>query len=209
VDRRFLTFWYSICYLVFIEALFFLKPIAVAHIAERGGAFWAVIFSLNFIYSLIGVGILLLGNILSRGQGVLAPLATITWTLFFLFISGIFAKVASADANEDAADGKGRADNMNLGFALAESLSAVKHWGATNAADGQKLFGEVSIIEKLVANIGAGHGEASVAQLDAEIMSLGDELATAAKKGKEAAYFEDRLSSLKMKLRMRERVGRR
>ncbi len=60
--------------------------------------------------------------------------------------------------------------------------------------------------------MGASHGDASVAQIDAEIMGIGDELEAAMKEGKEGkdrAYFEERLTSLKTKLRIRERMGRR
>ena len=208
-EKRFDTLWYSVGFLIFLEALFFLKPIALSHVAERGGAFWVVIFSFNFLYSLVGVIILVLGNLVSHGNGVLVPIITIGWTLVFLFFTGIFTKVADADTKEDARDEKGRADKMNLGFYLTEPLAAIKRWSLANTTDGSKLLPEIAIIEKLVANIGAGRGDATQAQLDAEIMGIGDELPEAIKEDKGAASLEEKLASLKMKLRMRERVGRR
>jgi hypothetical protein len=208
-EKRFDTLWYSVGFLVFLEALFFLKPIALSHVAERGGAFWVVIFSFNFLYSFVGLIILVLGNLVSHGRGVLVPIVTVGWTLIFLFFTGIFTKVADADAKENANDEQGRAEKMNLGFYLTEPLASLKRWSLANTTDGSKLLPEIAIIEKLVAHIGAGRGDATQAQLDAEIMGIGDELAGAVKEGKEAAFFEERLGSLKTKLRMRERVGRR
>lgn len=199
--NRFPNLWFSIGYVVFLEAILFLKPVAISQIRERGGAFWAVLFSFDIVYSIVGAVILILSGILSKGAGVLTPITVIGWTLVFLFFAGLFAKTAKTEAQEESRDKVGRGNKQKLRYQLSEALEAVKIFCSTNEAAASKLLPEAAIVEKLVANMEAGRGGEST--LESEIKTLIDALQALAKTAGEEEVGQC-LAQIKLKLRQHE-----
>ncbi len=209
LGKRFDSFWYTFAFLVVLEGLLFLKPLASEKIHGKTGGFWVVLFSFDLVYSGAALGLLIIVNIISGGKGPWVILATLGWTVLFLFTSGIFAKVAATDDEEEQIDKTARDAKCGLGIELEQSLGNLEIWIGSHSPATANLTSDIAVIKKLLVNMNPGENGETLAALDAEILGIGDEIMRGTNEEKEAAFFEQRVAAIKMKIRMRERMARR
>jgi len=202
--ERFETFWFSIIFFVFLEAIIFLKPILIEHLDDKKGVFLISLISLSFTYSVVSFVLLITTNILFQGQSPWPILITLFWTVIYLFWTGIFIKSSDIDEKNDQKDDEARSNKIEFSIIVKEYLLKLQNKINSSNIKEDSINSNILVIKNIVENMSPSKSNKECMEIEKDIL---DEFKIFSNK-KEFKYSEIiyHLNTIKEKLRIREKL---
>jgi hypothetical protein len=203
-EERFETFWFSIIFFVFLEAIIFLKPIVIEHLDNKKGGFLISLISLSFTYTVISFVFLIATNLIFKGESPWPILISLFWTIIYLFWIGIFIKSSNINKKINQIDDEARVNKIEFSIVVKEYLLKIQNKLNNSNINEDSINSNIIVIKKFVENMSTHKSNNDCMKIEKQIL---DEFNKILNK-KEFKYLEINyhLNIIKEKLRIREKI---
>jgi hypothetical protein len=170
-EERFETFWFTIIFSVFLEAVIFLKPILIEQLDTKKGVFLVSLVSFSFTYSVISFVLLISTNILFKGESPWPIIIILFWTILYLFLTGLFIKSSSVNDEGDRKDVLARSKKNVFANTAKEYLNTIKEKLLIANISDDSINSSITTIEKMIENMSPNKGRKEVDKIEDMILN--------------------------------------